>query len=123
MTYKDTSPPMTHNQKLHLQWIRGKFLYFARTTNEAMGQGLNQPLTISEGSETTLIAQQRFLDYCFWNQEPVKLYKASDMILFVVSDASYLTAPGSKNRAGGFSSIWETKMKVLSMVLSNTSQQ
>ena len=93
---------MTPKQKLHLQRIVGKFLYFARATDETMGQGLNQLSTKSEGSETTLTAQQHFLDYCYWNPDPVKLYKASDMILFVDSDASYLTAPGSKSRAGGF---------------------
>ena len=67
-----------------------------------MGQGLNSLSTKSEGSEKTLIAQQHFLDYCYWNPDAVKLYKASDMILFVDSDASYLTAPGSKSLAGGF---------------------
>ena len=122
MTYKDTSPPLTPKQKLQLQRIVGKFLYFARATDETMGQGLNQLLTKSEGSEATLTAQQHFLDYCYWNPEPVKLYKASDMILFVQSNASNLTAPDSKSRAVGFS-IWETKMKVLSMVQFYTSQQ
>ena len=102
MVYKDTSPPMTPKQKLQLQRIVGQFLYLARATDETMGQGLNQLSTKSEGSETTLTAQQHFLDYCYWNPDPVKLYKASDMILFVDSDASYLTAPGSKSRAGGF---------------------
>ena len=67
-----------------------------------MRQGLNQLSTKSEGSEKTLIAQQHFLDYCYWNPDAIKLYKASDMILFVDSDALYLTASGSKSRAGGF---------------------
>ena len=102
MTYKDTSPPMIPKQKLKLQRIVGKFLCFEKATNETMGQGLNQLSTKSEGSETTLTAQQHFLNYCYWNPEPVKLYKANDMILFVHSDASYLTAPGSKSRAGDF---------------------
>ena len=59
-------------------------------------------LTDQKDLKKTLIAQQHFLDYCYWNPNAVKLYKASDMILFVNSDASYLTAPGSKSRAGGF---------------------
>ena len=104
---------MTPKQKLQLQRIVGKFLYFARATNETMGQGLNQLSTKSEGSETTLTAQQHFLDYCCWNQEPVKLYKASDVILFVESDASYLTAPGSKSRAGVYSYLGNTDESII----------
>ena len=57
MTHKDTSPPMTPKEKLQLQRIVGKFLYFARATNETIGQGLNQLSTKSEGSKKTLIAQ------------------------------------------------------------------
>ena len=67
-----------------------------------MGHGLNDLSTKSEGTAKTLTAQQHFLDYCHCNPNAVKLYKASDMILFVDSDASYLTCPGSKSRAGGF---------------------
>ena len=65
MTYKDTSPPITALEKLQLQRIVGEFLYFARATDETMGQGLNQLSTKSEESEKTLIAQQHFLDYCY----------------------------------------------------------
>ena len=67
-----------------------------------MGHGLNNLSTKSERTEKTLTAQQHFLDYCHCNPNAVKLYKASDMILFVDSDALYLTCPGSKSRAGGF---------------------
>ena len=102
MTHRDTSPPLSAKEKLHLQRIVGKFLYYARATDETMGHGLNHLSNKSEGSEKTLIAQQHFLDYCYWNPNAVKLYKASDMILFVNSDASYLTAPGSKVAPGGF---------------------
>ena len=64
-----------------------------------MGQGLNQISTKSKGLVTTLTAHQHFLDHCYWNPGPVKVYKASDMILFVDRNALYLTAPGSKNSA------------------------
>ena len=64
-----------------------------------MGHGLNHLSNKSEGSKKTLLTQQHFLDYCYWNPDAVKLYKASGMILFVDSDALYLTAPGSKSRA------------------------
>ena len=94
---------MTAKKKLQLQHIDGKFLYFARAIDGTMEQGSNQLSTKSEGSEKTLITQQHFFDYYYyWNPDAVKLYKASDMILFVDSNVLYLTAPGSKSRTGGF---------------------
>ena len=71
MTSTDISPPMTAKEKLQLQHIVGKFLYYARATDKTMGQGLNQLSTKSEGSEKTLIAQQHFLDYCYWNPDAI----------------------------------------------------
>ena len=102
MTHIDTSPPLTAKEKLHLQQIVGKFLCYARTTDEIMGQGLNCLSTQSEGSKERLITQQNLLGYCYWNPGVVKFYKASNMILFVDSDTSYLTAQGSKSPAKGF---------------------
>ena len=67
-----------------------------------MRHGLNHLSTKSERSQKTLIAQQHFFDYCYWNPDAVKLYKASSMILFVNIDISYLTALCLKSCAGGF---------------------
>ena len=103
MTPIDDTKPMTEKEKLHLQRVVGKFLYYARAIDDTMGEGLNSLSTqTSEGTQKTLQAQQHFLDYCSSNPDAVKLYKASEMILFVDSDASYLSSPGSKSRAGGF---------------------
>ena len=57
MTNIATSAPMTRKQKLLLQRIVGKFLYYARATDETMGHGLNDLSTKSEGIEKTKIAQ------------------------------------------------------------------
>ena len=102
MTHRDTSPLLTAKEKLHLQRIMGKFLYYARVTDETIGHGLNHLSTKSEESEKTLIVHQHFFEYCHWNPDAVKLYKASNIIIFVDSDASYLIAPGSKSCASGF---------------------
>ena len=52
--------------------------------------------------ERTKAALKYFLDYCNDNPDAVKLYVASDMILFVDSDAAYLVESEAKSRAGGF---------------------
>ena len=49
-----------------------------------------------------MIALKNFLDYCYNNPNAVKLYVASDMILFIDSNAAYLVEPEVKSRAGGF---------------------
>ena len=68
-----------------------------------MGHYLNDLSTqTSESTKTILTAQQHVLDYCYNNPDAKKTYKASNMILFVDSYTSYLTAPGSKSRADDF---------------------
>ena len=74
---------------------------------------MNRLSTKSEGSEKILIAQHHFLDCCYWNPDEIKLYKVIDMILFVDSNASYLTAPGSKSRTGGFFYLGNTDASII----------
>ena len=57
---------------------------------------------VNDGTERTKEALKHFLDYCHDNPDAVKLYVASDMILFIDSDASYLVEPMARSQAGGF---------------------
>ena len=44
----------------------------------------------------------QFLGYMWTNPDAIIRYHASDMILNVHSDASYLSAPKARSRAGGY---------------------
>jgi hypothetical protein len=44
---------------------------------------------------------KQFLDYAATHQDAILTYKASDMVLVVHSDASYLSKPKAQSRAGG----------------------
>jgi hypothetical protein len=56
----------------------------------------------SAPTENTMKRVNQFLDY-MWTHPDAKIqYRASDMILNVRSDASYLTAPKERSRAGGY---------------------
>jgi hypothetical protein len=44
----------------------------------------------------------QFLDYMWTHPDAIIWYRASDMILNVHSDASYLSAPRARSRAGGY---------------------
>jgi hypothetical protein len=56
----------------------------------------------SAPTEETLARVNQFLDY-MWTRPDAKIrYRASDMILNVHSDASYLSAPKVRSLAGGY---------------------
>ena len=85
---------LTLKEKLILQYIVKK--------SYIMPEQQKKQWTKSKESEKTLIVQQHFLDYCYWNRNAVKINRASSMIMFVDSNVSYLTAPDSKGCAVGF---------------------
>ena len=94
---------MNLEDKKHLQETTGKLLYYGRAVDNTMLHALNCLSTqIKNGTERTKAALKHFLDNCYDNPNAVKLFVASDMILFIDSDAAYLVEPEAKSRAGGF---------------------
>jgi hypothetical protein len=53
-------------------------------------------------TENTKRQVNQFLDYMWTHLDAKICYRASDMILNVHSDASYLSAPSARSRAGGY---------------------
>ena len=53
-------------------------------------------------TENTMKRINQFLDYMWTHPDAIIQYPASDMILNVHSDASYLSAPKARSRAGGY---------------------
>ncbi len=53
-------------------------------------------------TENTMKRINHFLDYMWTHPDAVIRYHASDMILNVHSDASYLSAPKARSRVGGY---------------------
>jgi hypothetical protein len=56
----------------------------------------------SKATEETTYKVIKLLNYCNTNPETKIRYHASDMILHINSDASYLSEGEAKSRAGGF---------------------
>ena len=52
-------------------------------------------------TDETITRCKPFLDYPATHQDTILTYKASDMVLVVHSDASYLSEPKARNQAGG----------------------
>ena len=103
MTKIDKTAPMDKVQKRLLQQVTGKFLYYSRAINDTMMHALNDlAASVNEGTQETAEAVTYFLNYCASNQDAIKMYRASDMILTSQSDAAYLVARQARSRAGGF---------------------
>ena len=81
----------------------GKFLYLSRSIDNTMQHALNKiAVATTKSTDQTEKAVIQLLDYCARHLEPQIQYKASDMILNVDSDASYLVKPEARSRMGGF---------------------
>jgi len=99
----DRSPPMTPTQTKYLEQVCGKFLYIARTLDDSTMHAIND-LSSNKNTATQTTQKEliKLLNYCASNPNPTKMYRASDMILAVDSDAAYLVASKARSRAGGF---------------------
>jgi hypothetical protein len=59
-------------------------------------------IAATKGTQETQEALEYFLNYCATHPEAEIIYRASEMILSVDSDAAYQVAPKSRSRASGY---------------------
>jgi hypothetical protein len=98
----DTTEALTPQQKLRLQQIVGTFLYYARAVDPTMLKALSTlGSQQANGTQKTMQALNHFLDYCTTHPEAIIRFKASDMILIIHSDASYLSEAEARSSTGG----------------------
>jgi hypothetical protein len=80
----------------------GVFLYYGRAVDSTMLTALSAIASAqAEPTEDTMTLCKQFLDYAATHQDAIITYKKSDMVLVVHSDASYLSEPKARSRAGG----------------------
>ena len=98
---EDTSPPLDDAGIKRIQGIVGSLLYYARAVDNKLLVALS---TISaqqaKATQATADAVHQLLDYVATYPNDGITYKASSMVLAAHSDASFLTEPGSRSRAG-----------------------
>jgi hypothetical protein len=97
-----TSPALSAKDVSKLQQLTGTLLYYAR----AVDPTLIMPINVLESEQSKATADTadkviKFLNYCNTHPETKIRYRASDMILYILSDASYLSENEAKSRAGG----------------------
>jgi hypothetical protein len=98
----DTSPLLPKSAITRIQQVIGTFLFYARAVDTTMLVALST-LASEQASVTTKTeaAIQQFLDYCATHPNATVHFVASDMILRVHNDASYLSEPNARSRSGG----------------------
>jgi hypothetical protein len=99
---KDETPLLGKDDKRFIQEVTGTFLFYARAVDPTMLVALGS-LAVEQANPTERTMQKcmQFLDYAASQEDAVITYRASDMVLAVHSDASYLSEPKARSRAGG----------------------
>jgi hypothetical protein len=96
------SPALTDKDVNKLQQLTGTLLYYARAVDPTLIMPIN--LLASEQSNATEVTADKVIklpNYCNTHPETKIRYHASDMILHIHSDASYLSENEAKSRVGG----------------------
>ncbi len=99
---QDTSRKLTEKEIKQVQKIVGSILYYVRAVDMTVLMALS--LIASEqtkGTKHTLEKAYQVLDYLASHPDAVVRFRASDMVLNIHSDASYLSEPNAHSRACG----------------------
>jgi hypothetical protein len=99
---KYETPPLTATQCLTIQKVTGSVLYYARAVDPTVLMPLNDIATEqTKATEKTQATINQLLDYLATHPDATVRYHASDMILQIHSDASYLSYSNAHSRLGG----------------------
>jgi hypothetical protein len=93
---------LNKEDKKLIQEIVGTFLFYARAVDATMLTALS--LLASKQANPTVQTMEKckqFLDYAVSQEDAVITYQKSDMVLAIHSNASYLSEPKARSRAGG----------------------
>ena len=100
---EDTSPALDSKDIKRVQEVLGTLLFYARAIDSTMVAAIGTIATQqAKGTKTTMEAITHLLNYCATHPDATVRFIASDMVLWVESDASYLTAPKARSRAAGY---------------------
>jgi Reverse transcriptase (RNA-dependent DNA polymerase) len=97
------SPPLGPADKKRVQEILGTLLYYARAVDSTLLAAISSLASQqTKGTQATMRSITQLLNYCATHPDATIRFIASDMILHVASDASYLSEDGAKSRAAGY---------------------
>ena len=101
-TQHSTAPLLDKKGKKYIQQVCGKFLFLGRAVDPTLLCPISAIASQSAApTEDTMKHTKQLLDYLATQEEAVLTYNASEMKLAAHSDASYLSEPKARSRAGG----------------------
>ena len=101
-TQASQAPALDKKGKKYIQQVCGKFLFLGRAVDSTLLCPISAIASQSASpTEDTMKQTEQLLDYLATQDEAVLTYHASEMKLAVHSDASYLSEPKARSRAGG----------------------
>ena len=99
----DNTPPLDKAGIKHLQSTVGTLLHYARAVDNTMSPALGTLAAAqTKGTQATAKAATKLLNHAATHPDAVVRFTASDMVLHVHSDASYLSESEARSRAAGF---------------------
>ncbi len=98
----DTAPAATKAKEKFTRQVIGVLLYYGRAVDFTIITDLSSlAATQAKPTAQTLFLINWLLDYVATNPDGILTYEKSDMVLAVHSNASYLSEPAARSRAGG----------------------
>ena len=99
----DDSQLLPKDRLKRVQAVIGSVLFYARAVDNTVLVALSSiAMSQAKATEQTEKHVQQLLDYLATNPNASVLYRASDMVLNIHSDASYLNEPHGRSRVAGF---------------------
>jgi hypothetical protein len=99
----DESPALNAADKTRILEVLGTLLFYARAIDSTMLTAIGELATEqSQATKSTMTKLAQLLNYCASHPDATVRFTASDMILAVESDASYLSVVKGRSRAAGY---------------------
>ena len=101
-TMESSAPPLEAQGKWFIQQLCGEFLYLGKAVDSTLLCPIGALASQSANpTEDTIRSATQLLDYLGTQDKAVLTFNTSNMISAVQSDASYLSKPKARSRAGG----------------------
>jgi hypothetical protein len=99
----DVSPALNAADTTRVQQVLGTLLFYARAVDSTMLPAIGSIATQqAKGTKATMKAITQLLNYCATHPDATVRFIASDMVLHIESDASYLSESKARSRAAGY---------------------
>jgi hypothetical protein len=96
----DTSPPLSKDDIKHMQRIIGSILYYTQAVDLTVLMALSTIASKqAKGTQNTMLKTKQLMDYLGTHPNAMVRFHASEMIMNVHSDASFLSEANAHSRA------------------------